>query len=713
MRLHVSEEARDAMVYIILKQFCHVSDYVEQVSSIADKNKDAFGFLSSSVYEQMASKGQLWVAVNSDKELKGYLMFGGTMPTLKVFQIYACESVKGRGVGKMLIDALKEHARNSHYHTISARVASDLPANVFWESVGFTIYRQVKGGEAKKRTINIRGCSLETNDLFGSVTSETSGLTPSRPMLLRPVYALDLNLLLDVLKSRRGYKKVVRLMQIGFQGGFSICITPEFKRELERQSANFTEDPVLRLAEAFPELKAEGDISATANLLREIIFPHRSLNRKTARNDESDLMHLAYCVLSGVGGFVTREKALLRACDDLRERYNVSIISPDELILDDGGFLDISRPLNSDFSFEASGATPEIRRFLQEFSAPDIVFDKLFTTSPFEDNGTVYEVRLDGVLFGIYFFQKPVKTTRTAMACLYIDERFPKAMAAIDHFLEKTLRYRSGFSYRLNLYIGKGQDLTEETLQRKGFFKSEDFFVKIICNLFLDAKSWSLFAKEVKSLCGFSVPDKLPSKSELSHTGVCFTDSIGKTLALSWFDFETMISPRFILSYERGCTLVPIRENYANGLIGNVTNQLSLLPSHDKALLLEKAYFRSCSKVSLFKKGGIVAFYVSGGKSVQEIIGFARITYSDVVTVDEATIKVDRQGVLSHDELDELTDKSGKLHVFTFDNFLEFDRRISFRQAKGLGVISDANLVSPERIGLEKLKSLIGAAFNE
>lgn len=375
--------------------------------------------------------------------------------------------------------------------------------------------------------------------------------------------------------------------------------------------------------------------------------------------------------------------------------------------------LDISSPMNSDFSFDVSSATPEIRAFLQEFSAPKEIIDKIFTSSPVEGDVVVYEARLDCDLFGVYFFQKPAKTTGNALACLYVDEGCPKAMAAIDHFLEKALRYKSRFLYRLDLYIGKGQDLTEDTLRRKGFIKSEDHFVKIICNLFLDNKNWERFAKDIKSICGFSIPHKLPTKKELLHTGICFRDSGGKAEVLSWFDFETMISPRFILNSDRSCVLVPIRENYANGLIGNVTNQASLLSSHDKALLLEKAYFRSSRKAAMFNKGEVIAFYVSGKDSIQEIIGFARITYSDVVNIDEATIKVDRQGVLSRDELVQRTDKSDKLHVFTFDNFLEFDHRVSFKRAKKLGLISNANLVSPEKICSDKLKILIGEAFDE
>ena len=65
------------MNYVILKQSDQVSQYVNKVRDIADRNDEALGFLPTPAYEEMAYKGQLWVAVDSSKELKGYLMFGG------------------------------------------------------------------------------------------------------------------------------------------------------------------------------------------------------------------------------------------------------------------------------------------------------------------------------------------------------------------------------------------------------------------------------------------------------------------------------------------------------------------------------------------------------------------------------------------------------------------------------------------------------------
>lgn len=352
-------------------------------------------------------------------------------------------------------------------------------------------------------------------------------------------------------------------------------------------------------------------------------------------------------------------------------------------------------------------------KFLEGFSIPSAISDLIKTKIPFADIINVYEARLNGRLFGVYFSQKPLKTTRHSLAALYVDEGFSKSTAAVDHFLETALRYKSKFSYRLDLHIGKDQYQTEETLLKKGFLKLGGHFVKIISSSFLDAKNWNRFAKDLKSFCGLSIPENLPSKKELINTGIIIRDAGNNTQAFSWFDFETLIGPRFIFNSDRECILIPIRENYVSGLIGNLKNQLSLLSIHEKALLLEKAYFRSCAKSSLFKRGGIISFYISGVDSIQEIIGFARITYSEVISVDEAAIKVDRQGVLSIDDLKKIANKNGDIHVFTFDNFIEFDTRISFSRAKELGLISGANLVAPEKIDVEKFKVLIGEAFND
>ena len=669
------------MAYKILKKYDQVKDYVCEVASIADSNRAQFGFLPASAYEEMAAKEQLWIAIDDKNLLRGYLIFGGAMPTLKIFQVYACPSERGSGIGRLLVNDLKEFAKQSHYHSISARVAADLEANGFWEKMGFIVHQQVNGGRTTNRRINVRGVSLEDNDLLSALKLQEFGIDPSGPILERPIYAIDLNLLIAIVKARPGYQKIARILQIGLQGGYTICVTPEFTKELGRQSTRFSDDPLMRIASVFPEVDTELDVDILAKKIREIVFPIRSLTSKNSKNDESDLRHLAYCISAKINGFVTREKALLRASSDIKSKYGISIISPDELVYDDEQTFAESTPLNADFSFIKSRFSDETLWFLKGFSPPRVVAELIAAGgSPLSDGVSVCEARLNGNLFGVYFCKMPNKGTSSALAFLYVDETFPQSIAVIDHFIETTLRCRRNFTYRIDFYIGKGQVLTEETLLKKGFLRSGEHFVKILVHKFLDANNWPQFSRDLKALCGFLIPEKLPPNKELENTGICIYDNRNSSKFFTRFQIETIIGPRFILSSNRDCVLVPIQENYANGLIGNVKKQQSLLSSHETTLLLEKAYFRSARKASIFKPGAIVAFYVSGAKSIQEIIGFARITYSAVINTNEMPIKVLRQGVLSRDKLLKLADRKGRVHVFTFDNFLEFDRRISFKK---------------------------------
>ena len=100
----------------------------------------------------------------------------------------------------------------------------------------------------------------------------------------------------------------------------------------------------------------------------------------------------------------------------------------------------------------------------------------------------------------------------------------------------------------------------------------------------------------------------------------------------------------------------------------------------------------------MFSLGTLVLFYLSGaGGGTKEVIGCARITYSDVLSVEEIELKLKRQGVLSRSELEGMAN-SGKLHVFTFDNFNQFPSRIPFSFLKNMSMISGVNLITTEQL---------------
>jgi hypothetical protein len=100
----------------------------------------------------------------------------------------------------------------------------------------------------------------------------------------------------------------------------------------------------------------------------------------------------------------------------------------------------------------------------------------------------------------------------------------------------------------------------------------------------------------------------------------------------------------------------------------------------------------------------LVLFYLSGaGGGSKEVIGCARITYSEVLSVNEISIALTRQGVLSRDILEDIADKKGRVHAFTFDNFNKFPKKIPFETLKANKMISGANLVTAEQLSAKNL----------
>ena len=144
------------------------------------------------------------------RELLGYLLYGGQYPTLKVFQLFVALPYRGMSIAQKLITELVEFGERNNYLTISARVAADLAANRFWNRAGFSITRQVPGGEKSQRTINVQVRMLDTPSLLKMMAREASA--PGRdlqslkigaqPLISSQIYVLDLNVFFDMVKRR-------------------------------------------------------------------------------------------------------------------------------------------------------------------------------------------------------------------------------------------------------------------------------------------------------------------------------------------------------------------------------------------------------------------------------------------------------------------------------------------------------------------------------
>ncbi len=729
--------------WTIYKEFGEVEKYVDTLSKAADENRDALGFLPRSVYLEQALVGRVWVAVDQDSgEYAGHLIFGGRFPSLKVIQAFVAKQHRRSGVGELLIRHLVSYGEAHSYLTITARVAADLAANKFWERQGLELVRQEPGGKTTKRTINVRAKELATPSLFGAMgqAGNVMRIDPgrvgytNRPLSSTPSYAIDLNVFFDVTRDRERADEAELLFGAALSNHVKICVTSEFLRELERRSVDAKNDPILAFARSLPRLPdvQPNLLEPLTSELRHAVFREKS---KLSENDISDLRHLAECIHHRVSGFVTGEKNLLTASNAIREAYGLDVTSVSDLSFSvedvaSGGdcthaafasqhislvtLQEIERSRAEKF-LVCRGVSQDTMSFILNPGVSSAPRRRLIAT-------------VDGAIVAVASWDVLTKFRKRTILYLVVDESHPSSTRIIDHILESVLRDSEARRLnRVDLVPGPGQVQTIETAIQRGFrrrlsedgssFSSE--LSKISFNGMVTPKIWSEFAASFCDLSGLALPKAMPKDAELMHTGIVARTLGGRqSVQFSLFEFETLISPGMLVFKSRDALILPVLRRYAKDMFSAYGSryelQAELFPGKEALIHTEKSYFRSQKNTGWFKRGMPVVFYVSGkGGGQKAAIGVGRVTFSDKLTLEEIEINLTRQGVLDLGELNMLAtgSRDHKIHAFTFDNFSLFPTAVPFKRLKELGVVSDANLVTVQKLPKNGFSDIIEEAF--
>lgn len=585
--------------------------------------------------------------------------------------------------------------------------------------------------------INVRTKELDTPSLFQGLeinacvdqTGLASLKASQRPVFSSPTYVIDLNVFFDLVKHRLDREQAKHLISAGLNNEIRIYVTPEFCFELEKHKKR-EHDPIIEFAENLPTLPVlnDGELSKYIEELKIIVFPERNnADRRLSRN-RSDLTHLAYCVHHGASGFITREKAILSASDQLKESYHIEVLSAADLIpslIDESiksQVLSVTHDRGSlTLRLFEEQQRETIEKFLMTFRAnKDFVLDIMHPGTS-QSPRQRFVAYLGDKILGFSSWDSPRSLSRERVLHLYVDESFSEAEMIIDHVIEVVLRDSAPLTAMMvTLYTGPEQSITRSTALKRGFLRvlgrsegsSRKPLIKFLYNGPINQRNWHEVRAGFNKITGFQLPTRIPTHSEFLNTGIIFRTRDTNPSCLSLFDFETLVSPGIVCCPGRSALLVPIRRQYAQNFFVLPHTQLDLFFTPEALLHIEKAYFRSYRNASIFKKGGLVIFYISGsGGGFKEVVGCGRITYSEVISVDRAALLLKRQGVLTKNELLNIANKKGMVHAFTFDNFSHFKDRITFSQLKSHKLISGANLVTAQSLSTKSFYKILEMGF--
>ncbi len=133
---------------------------VQGCKHIADQLKTVFGFLSRGVFCDGVERGQLLVAESATDNIFGFVRFNhrvrGTETAL--YDIAVDQQHQRQGIGRSLVQTLIANCRQVQRTSIIVRCPLDLPANVFYQAMGFT---HVQLEQGRRRALNVWRLTIE------------------------------------------------------------------------------------------------------------------------------------------------------------------------------------------------------------------------------------------------------------------------------------------------------------------------------------------------------------------------------------------------------------------------------------------------------------------------------------------------------------------------------------------------------------------------
>lgn len=697
--------------------------FVEQIRVAADTEREALGFLPGSAYAEFSYQNRLVVAIEAaTRSLAGYVIFGGAMPQGRIFQTWVSPSFRGQSIGQQLVEVVSRKLEEANFLSLRADVAQDLVvANAFYESVGFQKIKSREGGKARKRQINVRVRELATPSLLDWVDSSQaigSLSLSSRAAGRTPLYVIDLNVVFDVTKRRLRAEDARRVMSAAFENDFRLAVASELIVELQRSATPGVPDPTLEFALTLPRLN-EPPREWTKKVAPEIarqVFPDRSRESRLTKQDSSDLIHLMTAIHECAAGFLTSEKAILKAAEYFKQNYGLEVLSPHALSPQEDTFSasivatgiherQVSRAIIeedydcvSKFVLANHGIASEARTLL---SAGTI-------TSPKRR----FVIHTDNEIKAVAAWDAPIATGEPRALQIYVAETDPLAAQHVDHLIARAI---SDVGTHRPAIFEIGPSTGQSTLRRvavaNGFFpvggKSPrtQTLRKIALGLPLCSSTWSEHRTKIERRSGVVLPATPPSFSSFNQP-LSLNDRDGKFAALALDEIENLLAPTFFALPNRPATILPIRQAYAEELFRG-SAQPTLMSDRQAIWHPVRFYICKAGSHSLIEEGSLVVFYESGtGGGRSAATAAARVKRRYLMLKETASTYAARKGVLNAAAIEGIG-LGAQVTVVEFDNLMLFRHPVSLNHLRRIGCADGANFVTAKRLSSDHLQEIL------
>ncbi|WP_374307394.1 GNAT family N-acetyltransferase [Dongia sp.] len=686
--------------------------FFDSIIELADDQREALGFLPQAAFRDAIDRQRviaMLAHIGDKSELAGYVIFSGVFPHAKIQQIATVRIHRRHGIASALINEVVSQLEQREFLSISAAVAADLSiAQAFYESKGFHLQRIYPGGKSRKREIALRTRMLSTPTLLTALEAD-EGLniaTPQQRNTTAPLYVIDLNVLFDAIRDRERTPLARTLIGAALSHEVRLAVATEFLKELERQKIMIEPDPVLALSKNLPRLpKAdEIEVQTLCTKIHNAVFISPPRKGAATKQAFSDARHLAEAVLAHASGFITSDRAILKARNDLFKLFGIDVADLNEFVSllstepeeKTGqrlrGTNCVTKPIDLKIS----------RRYLESQEVPSRILDDFFSTSDIDGRWAAWSIQENEEIVAVAASIFSMGIHGSARLLVHVRPGHVAIELFADYLLRTSIQQTcKSAPALLELVDIPGQFIVRQAAVTCGFAKKKNDHVlsKIAVGKPMTTRQWPVIAEQIRRKTGISISSSMPAGKIIE-----INRSDGSSAKIPLEALEDAFSPTLIIWQDRDGVIAPIAKSFADDLLGT-TDQIALFGNPEATFMTRRTYFNTPRSAPLMKAGTPILFYESqrtGGRSA--IVAVGRIVDATVVPKSQVSTSLMKQSVI--DDVGPFS-ASAEVLATTFDNVLRLPFPVHLDSLRKLKAVGASNLQTPTLIEAEKVASIL------
>lgn len=661
------------------------SPYLAVVKKLGKSNAGTLGFLPEGAFDDYARKGQIYIALDEQKNCLGYLLFRVAKRKASIVHLCIDKTYRKSGIAKYLVDKLKNDTAN--LLGIDLRCRLEYEASKVWGKLGFVSIGELEGRGKTREPLIYWWYSHGHRTLFDIDLSEE--------LNERLITVADANVFYDLQDdTRNGYFESNALRADWLKDSIEICLVEEIYNEITRNEEKCIRIKSRDFASQFRLLKLDRDrFDATFDIVSKI-FP-KPLDKRNSR-DESDIIQLTQAICSDAQYFVTRDEILLGMSSDIFTQLGLKILRPADLIT---GLDELRREadyqpsrLSGTFMQQVpikSGQSESLFSIFHSLSQSEIKHElksQVHRSLANPQECSCFQVLgEDNKPLALVIYNKSDKNSLKIN--LFRVRKNPLAPTLIKHLVLKAIQD----SCKLGKISTRIEDkfITNEieiSSLEEGFFFNQSHLVKF--------NPSGVFSKQELSNLLKKLPTEAPSEQQFLFDLVSILEKPDFDLTPnSLLDLEKTLYPVKILDSYLPCFIIPIRPAWALELFDeNLAKQNLFGAKTDLALRKEQIYYRSSLNANGLRAPARLLWYVSKGKAINGYQGTGAITassYLEEVFIDKPKVLYQmfkRLGIYSWKEIYDLAknDINNSIMALKFSGTELFNQPVEYPDLKNI-----------------------------